>query len=103
MRRPIRIAILDTGVNKKHPSINVGFELGRLSDDRCYNWVDNSTNVEDSDGHGTNVTTQILRAAPEDVEIYVAKVFSKKEVHIDELDNVVKVRFSGVCFWLVLE
>jgi hypothetical protein len=71
--------------------IDAGFEMKRLDEKRCHSWVDDTTNVHDNHGHGTNVTALVLRVAPE-ADIYIAKVFSGGEVQDDEVDNVAKVR-----------
>jgi hypothetical protein len=90
MARRVRIAILDTGITRAHKGIDAGFDTKRLAKERCYSWVGESTNVDDYDGHGTNVAALVLQIAPE-ADIYIAKVFSGAEVPIDETDNVAKV------------
>jgi hypothetical protein len=92
---PVRIAILDTGIDKSHGSIVGGFLLQRLRKERCYSWVGgDSTDVHDSHGHGTNATDLLLRVAPQ-AQIYVAKVFSGNEFNVEEASNVAKVRTSS--------
>ena len=46
----IRIAIIDSGIDPNHPDLRNNLDL-----DNAYNFVDNNTNVQDGDGHGTHV------------------------------------------------
>ena len=97
--RAVRIAVLDTGVNKAHPAIEAGFEMERLRPDRCYSWVgENNGDVHDDHGHGTNATSLLLEVAP-NADIYVAKVFIEGDVKVDEVENIAKVseNFSNEC------
>lgn len=89
---PIRIAVLDTGININNGGIAGGLMLGRIKDADCYSWVGNDpTDVHDSHGHGTNMTNLFLKVAPL-AEICVAKVFSGNEFCVEEAKNVAKVR-----------
>lgn len=80
-KRRVRIAVLDTGIDTSHPSIETdayrkerlkGFlcEINGLKDD-----PDNAR--KDSHGHGTHVTRLLMRIAPE-ADIYVARVFKEQ-------------------------
>ncbi|KAI0968934.1 pfs domain-containing protein [Xylaria arbuscula] len=68
---PVKIAILDTGIDLTHPDIDACIEniKGR------YNWLDkNHTNlVYDRNGHGTFAAGLLLDYAP-DAELFIAKI-----------------------------
>lgn len=70
-KKPVKIAVLDTGLDLSHPDIVAREE----SIKERYNWMDsrNIDNVQDSSGHGTHTTGLLLDYAP-DAELYVAKI-----------------------------
>lgn len=72
-RRPVRIAILDSGVNTDHPHIKGQgeIEIGPTIDERG---VVVDALATDTIGHGTAVAAAILDLAPGS-EIYTIKVF----------------------------
>lgn len=45
--KPVSIAVIDTGIDSSHP------ELKPLISPRGFDWIDNSTTIHDTDGHGT--------------------------------------------------
>ncbi|KAL8365506.1 hypothetical protein RB595_004360 [Gaeumannomyces hyphopodioides] len=67
--QPVRIAVLDTGLDLGHDSI----PAERIIQKR--NWVDpgRQDDIRDHDGHGTFVAGLLLKYAP-DAELYVGKV-----------------------------
>ncbi|KAF4637015.1 hypothetical protein G7Y89_g1070 [Cudoniella acicularis] len=87
----IRIAILDTGVNRFHSRVLDGFHPNskQLLPELCRSWtygasgVQEPYNVHDSDGHGTNMIDLLMRTVPH-VEICVAKVFERRTFDIKE-------------------
>ncbi|KAI3577549.1 hypothetical protein IWW34DRAFT_807743 [Fusarium oxysporum f. sp. albedinis] len=90
--KPVRIAILDTGINKTSGAIRGGLRTHRIKHQNCRSWVGNDTNdVHDYDGHGTRIAELILRAAPE-ADIYVCKVFNGRSLLPDEVEGIAKVR-----------
>ncbi|KAJ5747489.1 Cadherin [Penicillium nucicola] len=70
-KSPVKIAILDTGIDEKHPDIDACVDQIK---DR-YDWTDESSNgkANDRTGHGTFIAALLLKYAP-DAEIYIAKI-----------------------------
>ena len=69
MRR-VKIAILDTGIDRKHPSIEAQWNR-RVKDAKS--WIDGEGGDRDTCGHGTHNTSLLMKVAPEAL-IYVARV-----------------------------
>jgi subtilisin family serine protease len=86
-QRRIRIGILDTGIDTKN---KIYFQSGRLEDDWCISFVGEPHEFHDEDGHGTHCVSLLRKVAP-DAEIYVAKVFSHKEIDLTQAMNIPKV------------
>lgn len=100
----VRIAILDTGLNKKHPQVKQILEAPndekRIK--KCRSWVPGvvGTDItdkkgilladEDIDGHGTHCAMVAHKVAP-DADIYVARIFRDRKSVCG--DYVIKVSF----------
>lgn len=80
MTRPIRVAVIDSGVHAQHPHIN-GVAGGlTILPDGC-----EETDFTDRLGHGTAVTAVIREKAPE-AEIFAVKIFHNSlATHIQPL------------------
>ncbi|QKD50607.2 uncharacterized protein FOBCDRAFT_248547 [Fusarium oxysporum Fo47] len=90
--KPVRIAVLDTGIDKNSGAIRGGLRTHRIKHQNCRSWVGNDSNdVHDYDGHGTRIAELILRAAPE-ADIYICKVFNGRSLLPDEVEGIAKVR-----------
>ncbi|KAF5702070.1 minor extracellular protease epr [Fusarium mundagurra] len=99
--KPVRIAVLDTGINKTSGAIRGGLRKKRIKHENCRSWVGNDTNdVHDYDGHGTRIAELILRAAPE-AEIYICKVFNGRNLLPDEVEGIAKAITYAVDVWKV--
>lgn len=86
-RDPIKIAIIDSGVDLYDPSIRA--RKCQIRDMR--NWTsDQHYECADECGHGTHVTRLILETAPA-VEVYIAKISDRKK-----LDSKVSGRIAQV-------
>lgn len=70
---PIKVAIIDTGVNIRHPKISNAFNMGAITDDCCQSFPGRLDPKADFDGHGTHVASVLLRTAP-NVSLYIARV-----------------------------
>ncbi|PLB55445.1 subtilisin-like protein [Aspergillus steynii IBT 23096] len=70
-RRPVRIAILDTGLDEKSHMFSIRPYTERLKGWR--DWVDGSAQPQDCHGHGTHLVSLVMRCAPE-ADIYVARI-----------------------------
>ncbi|KAM0264285.1 hypothetical protein ACHAQJ_000774 [Trichoderma viride] len=80
-RRPIRIAILDTGYGK---DAILSHRITGWKD-----WVDRSENLQDNDGHGTHLASLMMRTAPE-AEIYAARITNDSDgIHL-AIENIIK-------------
>ncbi|KAF4878661.1 hypothetical protein CGCSCA1_v002302 [Colletotrichum siamense] len=89
---PIRIAILDQGVDTMNLLCcgTLGAHdtsHGNLITDQK-SWVDNSKDIEDTI-HGTTVTSLVLRFGPK-AEVYVAQVSRKSRVGIEDAGRIVQ-------------
>ncbi|KAI9892665.1 MAG: hypothetical protein M1814_001359 [Vezdaea aestivalis] len=72
----IKVAILDTGIDSRSPSIqNYG---GQQRIKKAESFLGPSTSAVDTHGHGTNCASMILRVAT-NVDLYVARVTSGNE------------------------
>lgn len=74
-KSPVRIAILDTGIDQTHPDVDAGVEQIKGQ----YNWTNEKfpSLVDDYNGHGTFIASLFLEYAP-DAEIYIAKISDGK-------------------------
>lgn len=98
----IRVAVLDTGINREHANIRQGFQKGinRMSPDRCYSWVGNPADIHDTSNHGTNVADVLRRIAPF-AEVCVAKIFKDDAFDIEQARNIPKAIDHAVHVWQV--
>ncbi|RSM19538.1 hypothetical protein CDV31_001698 [Fusarium ambrosium] len=89
-RRPIKLAIIDSGIDLDNPRIRARKE--QIGDTR--NWTsDKPDECDDGCGHGTHVTRLILEVAPA-VKVYIAKVSQRKK-----LDSKVSGQIAQAIEW----
>lgn len=84
----IRIAVLDSGIDERDPTIRGALASLRIK--KMKNFVGESTSCEDTYGHGTHVTKLLLRTARA-AEIYVAKICNSKLINHDFMEGIAKV------------
>jgi subtilisin family serine protease len=97
---PVKLAILDTGVDAKHPWINENWTK-KWKKAPFYDFTSSApyerTTPTDEVGHGTQMAGIILHIA-QDVELYVIRVFRTREFEgssgNDAMDQARKVRRS---------
>ena len=95
--RRIRIAVIDTGIDFRHPGIMIAKDKGRLRKEWCHSWVGAETDVQDEDDeiHGTNCAYILHKAAPE-ANIYIEKVFQRNNLKTYQAKNIAMVSYSLV-------
>jgi subtilisin family serine protease len=91
LRKPfdprVRVAILDTGVDATHTDIAKEIQDGRII---FHDFINDSANIKDDDGHGTHCTSILAKLAP-NAEIYVGRVFQISQAVEDSAAVVTKV------------
>jgi hypothetical protein len=99
-RAKIRIAVLDSGVDKSDPMIGPAIRNGKIA--KLKSWVEISSqdtadeqedqaDWHDTYGHGTHITKLLMDAAPA-AEVYVAKICHKKTINDQFMSGIAKVR-----------
>lgn len=76
VKRLVRVAVLDTGVDTNHPVFQNWRETGQLDAGR--NLVDKGRPMTDTDGHGTHVCHVLLKTAPH-IKLYPIRVFKGRK------------------------
>lgn len=74
-KREVKVAVLDTGIDYTHPDLK-----NRVLLDKGYNFIDNSYDVLDDNGHGTHVSGII--AAEANNKIGISGIVGKLDVKI---------------------
>jgi hypothetical protein len=77
---PVKIAVLDTGVDMQHNYIKGCKNANRIKGVQSF--VTDDKEIDDVCGHGTHVAALLLKVAPE-CQIYVAKVASGGKIPTD--------------------
>ncbi|KAL8377826.1 hypothetical protein RB595_008486 [Gaeumannomyces hyphopodioides] len=97
LRRPVRIAVLDSGVDMSDPYVKGAAK--RIKAKR--NWTDDDPeNWTDTYGHGTHVARLLIRVAPA-AEIYVARVSTAKEIRPEKTGLIAKAINWAATEWNV--
>ena len=90
----VKIEILDTGVDLKHPAFKPFTETGQIQPRFCMDFVNLETPIGDNDGHGTHCAYTILQIC-KTARLYVGKVFENEKGDEKSADRIVKV-----CHWI---
>ncbi|MCT4507718.1 MAG: S8 family serine peptidase [Tepidibacter sp.] len=75
MKSKVKVAVLDTGIDKKHDYLKDNI-IGGISFDFNDNYIIASDNYNDENGHGTSCAS-IIKREFEDIEIFAVKVLNK--------------------------
>lgn len=85
----IKIAVLDSGISDRHPSIRGARKSGMIKECRNF-FTQNHEAYNDNLGHGTWVSLLLMKVAPQ-AEIYVAKVTDDARIAKDKLYCIAQV------------
>lgn len=90
LRRPVRVAILDSGVDMADACLKGAAKAKRIKAMR--NWTDRDPdNWTDTYGHGTHVARLLIRVAPA-ADIYIARVSTGKHLVPEKTGLIAQVR-----------
>lgn len=93
---PVKVAILDTGVNFHHCEIKRAIERGVIDAKRCKGFPNNPhyNPQADKHGHGTHIASVLLQTSP-DISLYIARVVDNAENMVSDHDyqEIANVRF----------
>lgn len=90
LRRPVRVAILDSGVDMADACLRGAAAAKRIKAMR--NWTDSDPdNWTDTYGHGTQVARLLIRVAPA-ADIYIARVSTGKHLVPEKTGLIAQVR-----------
>jgi hypothetical protein len=78
--RAVRIAVLDTGIDKEHPFIRAALNEKRIR--TAESFVSGVESTKDTLGHGTYIASLLLTVAP-DAQLYVAKIATSEDIPPD--------------------
>jgi subtilisin family serine protease len=94
MRNKIRIASIDTGIDKDDDIIiQTALECDSIKE--CCSFTGNGEDVQDSHGHGTHIARLLLDIAPA-AELYVAKVSDGQTLYPSSLSRIAEVTFLNL-------
>lgn len=83
--KKIHIAILDTGVDMRHPLLKA-----RIAAKDCWDFVEDSLDICDKVGHGTHTTFLLMKTAPR-ARIFCGRVWRTRREEKDTGQLVAKV------------
>lgn len=90
---PVKIALIDTGVDIEDSLIRPAYANGRVSG---RSWVGEPHDLTDTCGHGTHLARLVLKTT-KSADILIAKVSQSKEFALKSRQNITEVRFSSNC------
>jgi hypothetical protein len=76
LKKLIKVAILDTGVDLAHPELSERLKSGQIH--AGLDLIDRGHQITDADGHGTHVCHTLLKTAPY-VRVFPIRVFKGRE------------------------
>jgi hypothetical protein len=95
LAEPVRIAILDSGLDPDSPFLIEDQPLAkpRIKEARSFIHATGSHDIRDELGHGTHALGLLLKVAP-CTEIYVAKIARRETLDPNTYDDIAKVRLA---------
>lgn len=95
LAEPVRIAILDSGLDPESPFLIEDQQLGspRIKEARSFVRGTEPHDIRDEIGHGTHALGLLLKVAP-CAEIYVARVARRQTLDPNTYDDISKARLS---------
>jgi len=90
---PVRIAILDSGLDPESPFLMEDQQLAnpRIKEARSFVHGTGPLDVRDEIGHGTHALGLLLKVAPS-AEIYIARIARQETLDHSAYDDIAKVR-----------
>ncbi|KAI2484612.1 Intracellular serine protease [Pyrenophora tritici-repentis] len=95
LAEPVRIAILDSGLDPENPFLIEDQQLAnpRIKEARSFVHGTEPHDIRDEIGHGTHALGLLLKVAP-CAEIYVAKIAQRETLDPNTYDDIAKARLS---------
>jgi len=95
LTEPVRIAILDSGLDPENPFLIEDQQLDnpRIKEARSFVHGTEPHDIRDEIGHGTHALGLLLKVAP-CAEIYVAKIAQRETLDPNTYDDIAKARLS---------
>ena len=76
--KKIKVAVLDTGIYSSHEIFYTDSNKSRIDLSNAYNYINNTTDVSDNNGHGTQVAGLIAESTLDNVTIVPIKVLDSE-------------------------
>ncbi|OAL32056.1 hypothetical protein AYO22_00926 [Fonsecaea multimorphosa] len=95
LAQPVRIAILDSGLDPENPFLIEDQQLAnpRIKEARSFVHGTEPHDIRDEIGHGTHALGLLLKVAP-CAEIYVARIARRETLDLNTYDDIAKARLS---------
>ena len=95
LAEPVRIAILDSGLDPENPFLIEDQQLAnpRIKEARSFVHGTGPHDIRDEIGHGTHALGLLLKVAP-CAEIYVARIARRETLDPNTYDDIAKARLS---------
>ena len=95
LAEPVRIAILDSGLDPENPFVIEDQQLDnpRIKEARSFVHGTGPDDIRDEIGHGTHALGLLLKVAP-CAEIYVARIARRETLDPNTYDDIAKARLS---------